>query len=132
MLSVLYPFFKSRTLSQRINVIFYMTIIGSMLLYGCEAWSIHADTHKRRFQVMQNKCLPIIFNAPRYTRNSEFHNLANLPYIGELIENHVNKMHKGILTHENPLVRAMGHRSQQRAKFLNIFPGEQPEDTGIT
>ena len=74
MLSVLYPFFKSHTLSPRIKVILYMAIIRSMLLYGCEAWSILADTHKRRFQVMQKKCLRIIFNAPRYTRNSDLHN----------------------------------------------------------
>ena len=132
MLSVLYPFFKSHTLFQRIKVILYMAIIRSMLLYGCEAWSILADTHKRKFQVMQNKCLRIIFNAPRYTRNSDLHNLANLPYIEDLIENHVNKMSKIILTHENPLVREMGHHSQWRAKFRNIFPGELPEDTGIT
>ena len=71
------------------------------------------------------------FNAPRYTRNSELHNVANLPYIGELIENHVNRMYKGILSHENPLVRVMGPHSQQRAKFRNIFL-EHPEDTDIT
>ena len=81
---------------------------------------------------MQNKCLRSIFNAPRYTRNSELHNLANLPYIEDLIENHVNKMSTIILTHENPLVREMRHHNQWRAKFRNIFSEEQPEDTGIT
>ena len=109
-----------------------MAIIRSMLLYGCEAWSILADTHKRRFQVMQNKCLRIIFNAPRYTKNSDLHNVANLPYIGQLIENHVNKMYKGILAHENPLVRATGHHSDKRAKFRNIYLGDRTKDTGIT
>ena len=54
MLSVLYPFFKSHTLSQRIKVILHMAIIRSMLLYGCEAWGVLAETHKRGFQVMQN------------------------------------------------------------------------------
>ena len=88
-----------------------MAVIRSMLLYGCEAWSILANTHKKRFQIMQNKCLRIIFNAPRYTRNSDLHNFADLPYIEDLIENHVHKMYKIILTHENPLVREMGHHS---------------------
>ena len=125
-------FFKTYRLSQRIKVILYMAIIRSMLLYGCEAWSILANCHKRRFQVMQNKCLRIIFNAPRFTRNSQLHEVVNLPYIEELIVHRVRDMCTHISSHENPLVQIVGLYSQQHAKFRNIFQGIQPEDTGIT
>ena len=77
-LGILYPLFKSYTLSKRIKVILYMAIIRSMLLYGCEAWSILAKCHKNRVQIMQNKCLKIIFDAPRYTRISDLHKLLLL------------------------------------------------------
>ena len=98
-----------------------MAIIRSMLLYGCEAWSILAKCHKKRVQIMQNKCLKIIFDAPRYTRISDLHKLANLPYIEELLDHHVQRMYNVISSHENPLVRSMGHFSQWRAIYQNIF-----------
>ena len=84
-LSILYPLFKSYTLSKRIKVILYMSIIRSMLLYSCEAWCILAHCHKIRVQVLQNKYLKIIFDAPRYTRIYELHDVAEIPYIAENI-----------------------------------------------
>ena len=81
---------------------------------------------------MQNKCLRIIFNAPRFTRNSQLHEVANLPYMEELIEHRVKEMYKHILTHENPLIQTVGLYSQQHAKFRSIFQGIQQKDTGIT
>ena len=131
-LSILYPFFKSYTLSWRIKLILYMSIIRSMLLYGCEAWSILPQCNKKRVKIMQNKCLKIIFDAPRYTRMSDLHDVAQMPYIAELLDSYVHKMYTTSLTHENPLVQAMGHYNQQRAKHRNIFLGVQPDNTGIT
>ena len=84
-LSVLYPLFKSYTLLERIKVILYMSMIRSMLLYGYEAWSILAHCHKNRVQILQNKYLKIIFDAPRYTRIYEIHDVAEIPYIPENI-----------------------------------------------
>ena len=99
-LYISYPLFKSCTLSKRIKVVLYSAIIRSMLLYGCEAWSILAKCHKKQVQIMQNKCLKIIFNAPRYTRISDLHKLANLPYNDELLDHHVHRMYNVISSHE--------------------------------
>ena len=131
-LTILYPLFKSYTLSKRIKVILYMAIIRSMLLYGCEAWSILAHCHKNLVQILQNKCLKIIFDAPRYTRISELHDVAEIPHIAELLDDNVQKMCNIISVHDNPLVKAMGHFNQRRAKHRNIFLGVQPDNTGIT
>ena len=100
-----------------------MALIRSMLLYGCEAWSILAKRHKKKIQVFQNKCLKIILDAPRYTRISELHDVANLPYIEDLMEERVLKMFHMISTHVNPLVRSVGHLSQWRVTHRNIFQG---------
>ena len=85
-LSILYPFFKAHTLSKRTKVILYMSIVRSMLLYGCEAWSILAACHRKRVQILQNKCLNIIFETPRYTRMTDLHKVADLPFIDVLVE----------------------------------------------
>ena len=122
-LTILYPFFKSNTLTQRIKVTLYMALIRSMLLYGCEAWSVLDKYHKKKIQILQNKCLKIIFQAPRFTRISELHYVANLPYIDELMEDWVHKMFHMISTHDNTLVQTVGHVYQWRVTHRNIFQG---------
>ena len=131
-LSILYPFFKTRTLSKRTKVILYMTIVRSMLLYGCEAWSILAKCHRKKVQIFQNKCLKIIFEAPRYTRIAELHEVANLTYIADLVEDRVRMMFSNLSMHENPLVQQMGKISHWCAKHRGIFQRVIPEDTGDT
>ena len=63
--------------------------------------------------------MKIILHAPRYTSISELHDMANLPYIDELLEDRVNKMFQTLSTHDNPVVRSMGH--QWLAKHRNIL-----------
>ena len=87
-------------------------LIHSMQLYGCEAWSILAKCHKKKIQILQNKCLKIIFQAPRYTRISELHDMANFPYIDELMEDRAHKMYHMVSAHDNPLVQTVGHLYQ--------------------
>ena len=102
------------------------------MLYGCEAWCILTHCHKSRVQILQNMCLKIIFDAPRYTRISELHDVAEILYIAEILDDYMQKMCNNISIHENPLVQAMGHFNQRRAKHRNIFLGVQPANTGIT
>ena len=100
-----------------------MALIRSLLLYGCEALSILAKCHKKKIQILQNKCLKIIFQATRYTRISELHDVVNLPYIDELMEDRVHKMFHVISTHDNPLVRSVGHLYQWLVTHRKTFQG---------
>ena len=108
-------------MSQRIKITLYVALVRSMLLYGCEAWSILAKCRKRKIQIFQNKCLKIILQAPRYTRISELENVVIVPYIDELLEDRVYKMCQTISTHDNPVVRSMAHLYQWRAKYRNLL-----------
>ena len=123
--SILYPFFKAK----RTKVILYMSIVRSMLLYGCEAWSILANCHRKRVQIFQNKCLEIILKPPRYTRITELHDLDNLTYIEILVEKRIQNMFLKISELGNPLVRAMGKLRHRRATHWGIFRGVVPVDT---
>ena len=107
-----------------------MTMVRSILLYGCETWSILANSHKQRIQIIQNKCLNIIFEAPRYTRISDLHIAANFPYIEVLLNDRVHKMSLSISLHKNPLVRSVGHLYQGRAVYRNIFQRVLPDYSG--
>ena len=110
-----------------------MAIVRSMLLYDCEAWSILAKCHrKKKVQVFLNNCLKIIFEAPRYTRISELHNVANLNYIDVLVEDHVRKTFSHLAVDENPLVREMGKLIHRRATHRGIFQRVIPDDSGDT
>ena len=68
------------------HLVYYIHAIRSILTYGCKAWSILASCYKNKIQILQNKCLKIIFQAPRYTRISELHDVAALSYFDELLE----------------------------------------------
>ena len=131
-LSILCSFFKAHTLTKRTKVILYMSIVGSMLLYGCEAWSILAACHRKIVKIFQNKCLKIIFDPPRYTRMTELQNVADLPFIDVLLEERVRKMFLKLSDHVNPLVRAMGEPRHRRATYRSIFREVLPEDTEET
>ena len=67
-----------------------------------------------------------------YTRLCELNDVAAIPYIAELLVGRVQKMCYNISVHESPLVRAIWHSNQRRAKHRNIFLGVEQENTGIT
>ena len=122
-LCTLYTCFKWTSLSQRNKVTLYVALIHSMLIYGSVVWSILAKCHKKGAKIPQNKCLNVIFSAPRYTRISELQDVAALPYNDELLEDRVSKMFKMITEHYNPMVRTVGKSYMWRAKRRNFFTG---------
>ena len=85
-------------------------------------WLRPAGLYERRKLALELKRLKTpVLQALRYTRISELHDVANLPYIDELLEDRVDKMFQTISTHDNPVVRSMGHLYQWCAKHRNIF-----------
>ena len=74
----------------------------------------------------------MILEAPRYTRIAELHEVANLTYIEDLVEDRVRMMFSNLSMHENPLVQQMGKINHWRAKHRGVFQRVIPEDTGDT
>ena len=48
----------------------YKTIITPAMFYGAAVWSHAATSHRNKIQVIQNKILRMIVNAPWYVRNT--------------------------------------------------------------
>jgi hypothetical protein len=62
---ILYPLINRRSnLSLDQKVLLYKAIFQPIILYSSVVWRICAETHKRRIQVLQNRCLKLILNAP--------------------------------------------------------------------
>jgi hypothetical protein len=79
---------SSRLLSRNVKVKIYKTIILSVVLYGCETWSLTLK-EEHRLRVFENRVLRKIFGPKRYEvtgewrklHNEELHNLYSSPDI---------------------------------------------------
>ena len=67
----------SRLLSKKLKVNTYKTIILSVVLYGCETWSLTLR-EEHRLRVFENKVLRKIFGAKRDEITGEWRNLHNI------------------------------------------------------
>jgi hypothetical protein len=67
---------SSRLLSRNVKVIIYKTIILSVVLYGCETWSLTLR-EEHRLRVFENRVIRIIFGPKRDEVTGEWRKLHN-------------------------------------------------------
>jgi hypothetical protein len=99
---------SSRLLYKGVQIRIYKTIILSVVLYGCETWSLTLR-EEYRLKVFENRVLRRIFGLKRdeeiggwrKLHNEELHNLYSLPNIIRMInpkrirlEGHVTRIEK--------------------------------------
>ena len=82
----------------------YRQLIRPMMDYACPVWRHAADSHLKRLQQVQSKCLRIIAGAPWYVSNLQLHVDPEVPYIAEHIRNLVQRYDFKIPGSENILV----------------------------
>ena len=99
---------SSRLLSKNLKIKIYKTIILSVVLYGCEAWSLKLR-EERRLRVFENRILRRIFGPKRdengewrRLHNEELHSLDRSPNIVRVIKSrrlrwagHVTRIEEG-------------------------------------
>ncbi|XP_017784814.1 PREDICTED: RNA-directed DNA polymerase from mobile element jockey-like [Nicrophorus vespilloides] len=84
----------------------YKSIIRSGMTYASPAWGHAARTHLYKLQVIQNKTLRTIYNAPWFIRNVQLHREANIPFLSEFMKKSAEKAFARAEIHPNPLLRA--------------------------
>ncbi|GFV27054.1 probable RNA-directed DNA polymerase from transposon X-element [Trichonephila clavipes] len=93
---------RSSPISLENKLILYKQILLPTITYGSPYGGAMAPIHTKRIQVIQNKILRIIANAPWYVRNSVIHHM-------EPIDNSITRTSRNIFTsiqnHDNPLIR---------------------------
>ena len=66
----------SSLLSKKLNIKVYRTIIFSVVLYGCETWSLTLR-EERRLRVFENRVLRRVFGPKRDKATGEWRKLHN-------------------------------------------------------
>jgi len=67
------------------GVLLYKQLIRPVTDYACPAWRSTADTHVRRLQVVQSKCLRLATGAPWYESNRQIHEDLGIPLFADHI-----------------------------------------------
>ncbi|GFY05460.1 RNA-directed DNA polymerase from mobile element jockey [Trichonephila clavipes] len=97
---------RSSPLSLENKVILYKQILRPMITYWSPVWEAAAPIHTKCIQVIQNKILRIITNAPWYVRNSVIHHDLQI----DPIDNYISRISRNVFTsiqnHDNPVIRA--------------------------
>jgi hypothetical protein len=102
---ILYPLINRRSnLSLDQKVLLYKAVFQPTILYSSVVWRGCAETHKRRLQILQNKCLKLILNVPRLYGTTETHERTKCKLISENIETHYEKFCQRLVFADNPLI----------------------------
>jgi hypothetical protein len=82
----------------------YHQLIRPKMDYACPVWRHAANSHMKRLQHVQSKCLRINAGALWYVSNLQLHEDLDVPYIVELIRNLAQSFNSKIPGAENLLV----------------------------
>ena len=104
-MSNLFPIFNINfKLSKHNKLILYTAMIRSILTYACPVWNFTCDSNIKKLQIVQNKCLRIIGNYPRYTPCYIMHEQLNIEYIYNFIRNISTNFFSKIKDNKNQLI----------------------------
>ncbi|GFS66597.1 RNA-directed DNA polymerase from mobile element jockey [Trichonephila clavipes] len=93
-------------LSLENKIILYKQILHSVITYGSPVWGAAATTHMKKIQVIQNKILRFMTNAPWYVRNDVIHNDLHMEPISNYITKLSRNVFKSIESHDYPIIKA--------------------------
>ncbi|GFX45391.1 RNA-directed DNA polymerase from mobile element jockey [Trichonephila clavipes] len=108
---------RSSPLSLENKLILYKQILHPTITYGSPVWGAAAQTHTKRIQVIQNKILRIIANAPWYVRNSVIHHDLHM----EPIDNYITRTPLEIFLLQSKImtIQLLEHKHSSRILMLN-------------
>jgi Reverse transcriptase (RNA-dependent DNA polymerase)/Endonuclease-reverse transcriptase len=107
-LGALYPILNRKSKLNNINKIrIFRAIIQSILLGACPVWGNCANHHIEKLQIIQNKCLKIIFSLPTCFRTNDLHGLASIPLITQQISKINLNFRTKMLCSDNPIISSL-------------------------
>ncbi|GFU03274.1 putative RNA-directed DNA polymerase from transposon X-element [Trichonephila clavipes] len=97
---------RNSPLSLENKVILYKQVLRPIITYASPVWGAAAATHMKKIQVIQNKILRLITNAPWYVRNDVIHYDLHMEPISSYITKLARNVFRSIENHDNPIIRA--------------------------
>jgi hypothetical protein len=111
---LLFPLLKKNScLPLKPKLMLYRSYIRPILTYACPVFANAAKTHLNKLQVLQNKNLRMVLNAPFRTRIKTLHKKTNMPTISEFITKLTEKFYARASGSSNRLVKRLGDYSQR-------------------
>jgi hypothetical protein len=95
---------RKSDLSVRNRVLLYRQFIRPMMDYACPVCRSAAQTHVRRLQVLQSKCLRLATVAPWYVSNRQIHKDLGVPFFADHIRALTVSFDSKLADVGNPLV----------------------------
>ena len=93
-ISMLYPIlYKNSTIQKKCSLLIFKQIIRPILTYACPVWGNCASSHTKKMQIVQNKVLIIIANAPWFVSNATLHKNFQIQEIEEHIKSKAKNFH---------------------------------------
>lgn len=114
MLIKLFPLLgKDSTLTVSTKLHIYKTIIRPMLTYTAPIWCSMSTSAYRQLEVVQNKCLRVLANAPRGTPITTLLTSLGMETIQSYSRRLAASFYDACLEHSNPLIRSIGNYTLQ-------------------
>jgi hypothetical protein len=96
------------------KLLIYKTIIIPIWTYGLELWGCVSKSKISLIQRSQSKILRMIVDALWYVSNATLHADLGISYVRDVIHQECNKHHTTLETHENPLLKTLLLRQENR------------------
>lgn len=104
-ISKLWSLLSSNFLNLESKRIIYISVIRPALTYAIATWGHAADVHINKIQVIQNKILRIITQAPWFVSNQQLHRDLQIPSIRKFTKEIAKKLFLQVENHENILLQ---------------------------
>ncbi|GBM91963.1 putative RNA-directed DNA polymerase from transposon BS, partial [Araneus ventricosus] len=86
------------------KLLLFKQVLRPILMYAAQIWGLAAFSNRKKAQILQNKILRIIVNAPLYVRNSVIHNDLKIQTTDEFIKELSRNFFQKLVNHTNPTV----------------------------
>ena len=104
----LYPLIKRRSrLTQKNKITIFNAIIAPVVNYAMPVWGTCSKCHIQKLQVIQNRLLRVILNAPYDSRIRDLHRATGCKTVEARIEEAIEKFIESSNSSEYPLIRAL-------------------------
>ena len=90
-----------------LNTKLYKTLILPQILYGYPAWKTCSSKNINKLQVLQNRCLRTITQAPWYVRNATLHTDLEVKYISLKLNEICTKFFERTIESDNPIIKLL-------------------------
>ncbi|GFY01599.1 RNA-directed DNA polymerase from mobile element jockey [Trichonephila clavipes] len=98
----------------------YMQYLLPILTYASQIWGITSNRNLDRIQILQNRALRLILNAPTYIKRIHIHKDLKIPALTSRIKKLATAFYEQVNAHSNSLINIQAAMDTQRTHNMPI------------